>query len=268
MPVPIFQRASAIQVKSGREIEKMREAGRHVGEILLLLRELAKPGVTTQEIDAVARREIRERGLASSFLDYAPGSAPPFPAVVCTSINEEIVHGVPGARALKEGDLLKLDFGVIFEGFHGDSAVAVPIGRIDPEVRDLAAATLRSLEAGVEQMRPGRRLGDVSHAVQVEAEGAGYAVVEAFVGHGIGRNMHEPPQVPNFGPAGRGPRLRPGMVLAIEPMVNLGGPEVEIDEEDGWTARTADRKVSCHYEHTVAITEDGPEVLTRVPGSH
>ena len=187
--------------------------------------------------------------------------------MICTSLNEEIVHGIPGGRQLVEGDLLKLDFGVIFEGFHGDSAVAVQVGRHDPEVEQLQQATLESLYAGVEQMRPGQRLGDVSHAVQGAVEARGFAVVRDFVGHGIGRKLHEPPQLPNFGPPGRGPRLREGMVLAIEPMVNDGEPDVEL-LDDGWTAVTADRSLSCHFEHTVAITANGPEILTRVEGSH
>ncbi len=256
-----------IQLKSQRELEKMRVAGRHVAEILLLAVEMSKPGVTTGEVDEAVRREIEKRQLGSSFLGYNPGEAPPFPAVICTSLNEEIVHGIPGGRQLVEGDLLKLDFGVIFEGFHGDSAVAVQVGRHDPEVEQLQQATLESLYAGVEQMRPGQRLGDVSHAVQGAVEARGFAVVRDFVGHGIGRKLHEPPQLPNFGPPGRGPRLREGMVLAIEPMVNDGEPDVEL-LDDGWTAVTADRSLSCHYEHTVAITANGPEILTRVEGSH
>ncbi len=256
-----------IQLKSERELEKMRVAGRHVAEILLILREMAKPGVTTGQLDLAAHGEIRKRQLGSSFLGYGPGGSPPYPAVVCTSINEEIVHGIPGDRELSAGDLLKLDFGVIFEGFHGDSAVAIQVGEPDPEIQRLQDATWRSLCAGIEQMQPGQRLGDVSNAIQTEAEVQGFSVVRDFVGHGIGRALHEPPQVPNFGRAGRGPRLRPGMVLAIEPMVNRGGPEVEV-QDDGWTATTADGELSCHYEHTVAITERGPEVLTRVAGSH
>jgi methionyl aminopeptidase len=256
-----------IQLKSTRELEKMRTAGRHVAEILVLLRQKVKPGVTTGEIDALAHREIERRGLGSSFLGYDPGGAPPYPAVICTSVNDEIVHGIPGDRALEEGDLLKLDFGVIFEGFHGDSAVAIQVGESDPEICRLQEVTRQSLYAGVEQMQPGKRLGDVSHAVQCAIEKGGYSVVRDFVGHGIGRDLHEPPQLPNFGRAGRGPRLRPGMVLAIEPMVNAGGPEVEM-HEDGWTATTADHALSCHYEHTVAITNEGPQILTQVEGSH
>jgi methionyl aminopeptidase len=245
----------------------MREAGRHVGEILVLIRERVQPGITTQEIDRWASGEIRRRGLGSSFLGYGPGGAPPFPAVICTSLNEEIVHGIPGSRELKEGDLLKLDFGVIFEGFHGDSAVTIPVGEVSAEARRLMEATRASLYAGIEQMRVGGRLGDISHATQCTAEAADFAVVRQFVGHGIGRSLHEPPQVPNFGEAGRGPRLRTGMVLALEPMVNVGTEEVEI-LQDGWTAVTGDRRLSSHFEHTIAVTEDGPEILTAVPGSH
>jgi methionyl aminopeptidase len=256
-----------IQLKSDRELCKMREAGRHVGEILLALRDQARPGVTTGELNESAAAEISARKLDSSFLGYSPGGAPAYPAVLCTSINEEIVHGIPGDREMGEGDLLKLDFGVIFEGFHGDSAVAFPVGRVHDPVVELQAVTLQSLYAGVETMVPGNRLGDVSAAIQACIEDAGLTVVRDFVGHGIGRAMHEPPQVPNFGRAGRGPRLRAGMVLAIEPMVNLGAAEVEV-LEDGWTAVTADGACSCHYEHTIAITDNGPEVLTKVAGSH
>lgn len=256
-----------IQLKSDRELAKMREAGRHVGEILLQLRDLARPGITTGELNEAAAAEISSRKLASSFLGYSPGGAPAYPGVLCTSINEEIVHGIPGERVVGEGDLLKLDFGVIFEGFHGDSAVAFPVGPVSDEIVELQEVTLRSLYAGVEQMIPGNRLGDVSHAIQGCIEDAGLTVVRDFVGHGIGRAMHEPPQVPNFGRAGRGPRLRAGMVLAIEPMVNAGVAEVEV-LDDGWTAVTADGSCSCHFEHTIAITDNGPEILTKVPGSH
>lgn len=256
-----------IQLKSERELCKMREAGRHVGEILLQLRDLARPGATTRELNEAAAAEISARKLGSSFLGYSPGGAPAYPGVLCTSINEEIVHGIPGDRVLSEGDLLKLDFGVIFEGFHGDSAVAFPVGVLPGPVVELRDATLRSLYAGIEQMVPGNRLGDVSSAIQACNEDAGFAVVRDFVGHGIGRDMHEPPQVPNFGRAGRGLRLRAGLVLAIEPMVNLGTAEVEV-LDDGWTAVTVDGACSCHFEHTVAITDNGPEILTKVSGSH
>ncbi len=256
-----------IQLKSETELERMRVAGRHVGDILVWLRELVKPGITTEEIDRAAHGQIQRRSLGSSFLGYGPRGAPPYPGVICTSINEEIVHGIPGPRELKEGDVLKLDFGVIFEGFHGDSAVSIPVGTIDEQAQRLLDATRCALYAGIEQMREGNRLGDISSAIQSVAEGEGYSVVRDFVGHGIGRSLHEPPQVPNFGSPGRGPRLRVGMVLALEPMVNLGEAGVEV-LEDGWTASAVDGKLSSHFEHTVAITAEGPEILTRVPGSH
>lgn len=256
-----------IQLKSPRELARMRTAGRHVAEILLRLRELAQPGVTTADLDRAAAEEIRRRGLESSFLGYAPGGLPPYPAVVCTSLNEEIVHGIPGPRELKEGDVLKLDFGAVCEGYHADSALSLAVGPVPPEVARLLEVTRDALYAGVEKMLPGNRLGDVSAAVQAAVERAGFAVVRDFVGHGIGRAMHEPPQLPNFGAAGRGPRLREGMVLAIEPMVNAGSWRVEI-LADRWTAVTEDRRVSSHFEHTVAIGANGPEVLTAIPGSH
>ncbi len=256
-----------IQLKSTRELEKMREASHHVAEILLVLREMVRPGITTLEIDRTARREIESRGLESSFLGYGPGGAPPYPAVVCTSINHEIVHGIPGNCELRQGDLLKLDFGVIFEGFHGDSALSIPVGEVDERTQQLIETTRNSLYAGIKHMVPGERLGDVGHAVQEAVEEEGFSVVRDFVGHGIGRALHEPPQLPNFGRPGRGQRLRAGMVIAIEPMVNCGSAEVEM-ADDGWTARTVDGQWSSHFEHTVAITDNGPEVLTRIPGSH
>lgn len=256
-----------IHLKSKSELDKMREAGRHVGEILLALHELARPGASTGEIDRAAREEIRKRKLESSFLGYSPGGAPPFPGVVCASVNQEIVHGIPGSRELAEGDLLKLDFGVVFQGFHGDSALTIAVGELDSESRSLMETTLQSMYAGIQSMCPGKRLGDVGHAVQGVAEAGGFSVVRDFVGHGVGRQLHEPPQLPNFGRPGRGQRLRVGMVLAIEPMVNLGDPGVRI-LDDGWTAETADGRRSAHFEHTVAITDNGPEILTRVAGGH
>jgi methionyl aminopeptidase len=183
------------------------------------------------------------------------------------SVNEEIVHGIPGPRELKEGDVLSLDFGVSSGGYHGDSALTIPIGAVGAEASRLIAAAREALERGIEQMAPGRRLSDIGHAVQTCAEGRGFSVVRQFVGHGIGREMHEPPQIPNYGPPGRGPRLRPGMVFAIEPMITSGGPDVHI-LEDQWTAVTADGSLAAHFEHTILVTDDGPEVLTRVPGSH
>lgn len=257
----------AIRIKTRHELEAMRVAGRHVAEILLELRELAKPGVTTGELDEHARRAIRRRGVESSFLGYGPHGLPPYPAVLCVSVNEEVVHGIPGRRELKEGDVLSLDFGVSFEGYHGDSAVTVPVGRLGAEAQRLVDATRRALDEGIDQMRAGHRLSDIGHAVQAHAEGEGFSVVRQFVGHGIGREMHEPPQIPNYGPAGRGPRLKPGMVFAIEPMVTAGGPDVRM-LDDEWTAVTADGSLAAHFEHTILVTEAGPEVLTRVPGSH
>jgi len=259
--------ADRISIRTRREIEIMREAGRHVGEILLELRDLAEPGVTTAEFDRVAAREIRKRGLESSFVGYAPGGAPPYPASVCVSVNEEIVHGIPGARELKEGDILSLDFGIICEGFHGDSAVTIPVREVSQSAEALLSATQASLYQGIEQMQVGKRLSDIGHAVQQYVEGAGFSVVRQFVGHGIGVRLHEPPQIPNYGRPGRGPRLLPGMVFAIEPMVNIGTERVRM-LDDEWTAVTADGELSAHFEHTILVTEDGPQVLTRVPGSH
>jgi len=259
--------AESIRIKTRREIEAMRVAGRHVAEILLELREIAKPGVTTGELEEHARRAIRKRGIESSFLGYGPHGLPPYPAVLCVSVNEEVVHGIPGRRELKEGDVLSLDFGVSWEGYHGDSAVTVPVGTLGREAERLVEATRQALDQGIEKMVPGNRLSDIGHAVQVRAEGEGFSVVRQFVGHGIGREMHEPPQIPNYGPAGRGPRLKPGMVFAIEPMVTAGGPDVRM-LDDEWTAVTADGSLSAHFEHTILVTESGPEVLTRVPGSH
>jgi methionyl aminopeptidase len=242
-------------------------AARHVAEILLEVRELARPGVTTAELELAAARSIERRGVISSFKGYGPHGLPPYPAVMCMSVNDEIVHGIPGSRELKDGDILGLDFGVIHEGFHGDSAVTIPIGTISAEAERLLEATRQALYQGIAQMRPGNRLSDIGHAVQKKAEGLGYNVVKDFVGHGIGRSLHEPPQIPNFGSPGRGPRLRAGMVFAIEPMVNIGSPGVRM-LDDEWTAVTDDGSLSAHFEHTILITEEGPEVLTRVEGSH
>lgn len=259
--------SEAIAVKSRAELDRMREVGHQTGEILLRLCEEARPGVTTAELNAVAGAELKRRQLNSPFLGYAPGGLPPYPAVICASVNDEVVHGIPGSRELKEGDILSLDFGVESKGFHGDSAVTIPIGSIDDEARQLIEVTRDSLQEGMGQMLSGRRLSDIGAAVQTRAEKAGFSVVRQFVGHGIGREMHEPPQVPNYGRPGRGQRLQIGMVFAIEPMVNAGTEKVRM-LDDQWTAVTSDGELSAHFEHTVAITEDGPEVLTRVPGSH
>ncbi len=256
-----------ISIKTRREVQAMREASRHVAEILLELRECVKPGVTTAELDRIAEKAIAERGVSSSFKGYDPHGLPRYPAVLCVSVNEEIVHGIPGPRVVEEGDIVSLDFGVAVDGYHGDSAVTVPVGEIDEQAKRLLEVTQAALWRGIEAMRPGRRLSDIGHGVQSRVEPEGFSVVRDFAGHGIGRKLHEPPWIPNFGAEGRGPRLLPGMVFAIEPMVNIGEPEVRM-LEDEWTAVTADGSLSAHFEHTILITEEGPDVLTRIPGSH
>jgi methionyl aminopeptidase len=250
--------------KSPDEIERMRKAGRIVAGTIERVLGAVDPGVTTAELDRVAEAYILERGATPSFKGYggAPGRAP-FPASICTSLNEEIVHGIPSAkRAVEDGDLLKLDFGAIWEGFHADSAVTVIVG--DPpstEAEKLVRVTEEALEAGISQIRAGGRLSDIGAAVQQVAEGAGFSVVREYVGHGIGRSLHEEPQIPNYGDPGRGPLLKPGLVIAVEPMVNVGGWETRVLADD-WTVVTDDGSLSAHFEHTIAVTEDGPEVLT------
>ena len=256
-----------IPIKTRREVQAMRDASRHVAEILLELRERVKPGVTTGELDRFAEKAIAERGVASSFKGYDPHGLPPYPAVICISVNEEIVHGIPGPRVVEEGDIVSLDFGVSVDGFHGDSAITVPVGKVDESTQRLLDVTREALWKGIEAMQPGRRLSDIGHGVQSRVEPEGFSVVRDFAGHGIGRKLHEPPWIPNFGAEGRGPRLLPGMVFAIEPMVNAGRPDVRV-LDDEWTAVTADGSLSAHFEHTILITEDGPDVLTRVAGSH
>ena len=243
-----------IAIKSRREIEQMRDIGRATAEILLELRERARPGVTTGQLDEIAAKALGRRGLKSPFLGYAPGGVVPYPAVLCASVNEVIVHGIPGPRELREGDIISLDFGVETRGWHGDTAVTIAVGEITPEAKKLLETTRDSLSKGIEQMIPGNRLSDVGHAVQRRAEKEGYGVVRQFVGHGIGRQMH-------------GPRLREGMVFALEPMVNIGTEKVRV-LKDGWTAVTEDGQLSAHFEHTVLITGNGPEVLTQIEGSH
>jgi len=248
-----------IMRKRAEELEKMRRAGRVVGETLQILQAAVKPGVTTQELDQIAEREIRARGAVPSFKGYRG-----FPATICTSINSEIVHGIPGQRALKGGDLIKLDCGAIVEGYHGDSAVTVPVGEVSQEALKLIETTDRSLQAGIAEAKAGNRIHDIGAAVQTTAEGAGFSVVREYVGHGIGRALHEDPPVPNYGKPGTGLKLEPGLVIAIEPMVNVGTFETRL-LADGWTVVTADGALSAHFEHTIAITENGPEVLTAVP---
>lgn len=245
-----------IVLKSRGEIERMRASGRIVAEILELLKEKVVPGVTTAELDRLAEAECRKRKARPAFKGYGG-----FPYTVCASPNEKVVHGFPDAQPLREGDILSIDFGVVFDGFYGDAAVTLPVGRIDAERAQLLQVTESSLGLAIAAAQPGARLSDVSHAVQTYVEQAGFSVVRDFVGHGIGRQLHESPQIPNFGPPGQGPRLKAGMTLAIEPMINAGGPGVTI-LADGWTAVTLDGRPSAHFEHTVAVTDEGPQILT------
>jgi methionyl aminopeptidase len=256
-----------IPIKTRRELDAMRDAGRHVAEVLLELRERVRPGITTAELDAYAEKAIGARGVESSFKGYDPHGLPAYPAVLCVSVNDEIVHGIPGPRELRPGDVVSLDFGVSSGGLHGDSAVTVVVGEGDEEKRRLLEISRQSLDDAMEVMLPGHRLSDIGHRVQSTVEAAGFSVVRDFAGHGIGRAMHEPPWIPNYGQPGRGPRLLPGMVFAIEPMVTVGGPAVRL-LDDEWTAVTADGSLAAHFEHTILITEHGPEVLTRIEGSH
>jgi methionyl aminopeptidase len=247
-----------IVLKSTAELEKMRAAGRIVAEILALLETRIKPGVSSAELDQLAEKECRRRGATPAFKGYGG-----FPFAICASPNEQVVHGFPNRQPLQEGEILSIDFGVLYQGFYGDAAITVPVGRIDELSAQLVTATRTSLDQAITHAVPGGRLSDISHAVQAWVEPRGFSVVRDFVGHGIGRQLHEAPQLPNFGAPGQGPRLKPGMTLAIEPMINAGGPGVRI-LEDGWTAVTQDGKRSAHFEHTVAITDNGPEILTRV----
>ncbi|MGH7806060.1 MAG: type I methionyl aminopeptidase [Candidatus Binatia bacterium] len=251
-----------LELKTAEELTVMRRAGRIVAEVLERLQREVRPGITTLDLDRIAEQMTLERGAVPAFKGYRVGPRT-YPASLCVSINEEVVHGIPAPRALKVGDIVGLDFGVCCDGFYADAAVTVPVGDVTVEAKHLLAATREALEAGIRELRAGNRLGDLSHAIQVRAESAGLSVVREFVGHGIGRRLHEEPQVPNFGEPGRGRKLREGMVLAIEPMLNLGGPGVYI-KDDGWTAVTRDGSLSAHFEHSVALTENGPMVLTAI----
>lgn len=247
----------AVVLKSSQEIEKMRRAGRVVREVLELVRGHVKPGATTLDLEKAAEARLAQLGVKAAFKGYHG-----FPCVLCTSINSEVVHGIPSSkRVLKEGDIVSVDFGVVVDGYYGDAAITVPVGRIDADTARLLAATEASLQAGIAVVKPGATLGDVGAAVQGVVEREGFSVVRDFVGHGIGAQMHEDPQVPNFGEAGRGMKLRAGMVIAIEPMVNAGRPDVMV-LDDGWTAVAKDGSMSAHFEHTVAVTASGARVLT------
>ncbi len=246
-----------IILKSPQEIEKMRESNRIVAEILEEVKKAAQPGVTTQDLNELAEALLHQKKARPAFKGYRG-----YPAALCTSVNEEVVHGIPSDRVLREGDILSLDFGVIYEDYYGDAAITLPIGRVSPEALKLLLVARESLDLAIREVRPGNRLQDISAAIQEHVERNGFSVVRDFVGHGIGRFLHEKPQVPNYGIRGRGIRLRAGMTLAIEPMINAGGYEVVV-LADGWTAVTKDRSLSAHFEHSVAVTENGPHVLSQ-----
>ena len=244
--------------KSKKELDKMRAAGRLVGQVLAHLRTLVKPGVTTLEVDYAAEKMIRDAGALPTFKGYNG-----FPFSICASVNEQIVHGFPSAYELKEGDIFSIDCGATLEGYVGDTATTVPVGEVDEDKLKLIQITEECLERAIQQCRPGNHLGDIGWAVQQHAEANGYSVVRDYVGHGIGRRMHEDPQIPNYGRPGLGPKIKAGYVFAVEPMVNQGTHFTKV-LGDGWTVVTVDGKPSAHAEHTIAITEDGPEVLTLV----
>jgi methionyl aminopeptidase len=248
----------AIMIKSAAEIQAMRRSGEALHKVHEAVRAVVGAGATTMDLERAASAKVEELGVKPAFKGYHG-----YPAVLCTSVNSEVIHGIPNERrTLKDGDIVSVDCGVVVDGFYSDCAVTYPIGTPKPEVQKLLRVTEASLYAAIEKALPGGRLFDISQAVQSTCEGEGLSVVREFVGHGIGRNMHEDPQLPNVGNAGKGPRLKAGMVLAIEPMINLGRPEVKV-LEDGWTAVTIDGSYSAHFEHTVAITKDGPLILTR-----
>lgn len=246
----------SIFIKSDQEIALMRQAGRIVATVLEMLKLQVKAGVKTEELDAMAAKEVEKLGAIPSFKGYRG-----YPASICASVNDEIVHGIPGKRVLRDGDIISLDFGAIHKGFHGDAAITVGVGKISAEARNLMEATEGALKAGIAAARVGARLGDISSTIQEYAESRGYGVVREYTGHGIGREMHEEPQIPNFGLAGQGPVLKKGMTLALEPMLNVGDWRTRVSENH-WTVSTVDGSLSAHFEHTIAITSNGPEVLT------
>ena len=260
----------SIRFKSQAEIAVMREAGLIAAEILETVCEAAKPGVSTWELDQIARRGIERHKVTSAFLGYNPGGKPPYPGVLCTSRNEVIVHGIPRKTdVLEDGDNIGIDFGIFHKGFCADTARTVLVGTVSPAKRKLTDTAREALDKAIALCVPGNRLGDLGHAIQTHVESQGFSIVRQFVGHGTGRAMHEDPQVPNFGKPGTERRLKPGLVIAVEPMVNAGAPDVE-ELDDDWTAVTKDRSMSAHFEHTIAVTEEGPWVLTRPsskPGS-
>ena len=246
-----------IILKSLQEIEKIQQACRIVAEALAAIKPMVQAGITTQSLDEFAERFILQAQAKPAFKGYRG-----YPKTLCTSVNNEVIHGIPSKDViLKSGDLVSIDVGAIVDGFYGDAAVTVPVGAVAPQAERLMRVTEESLLRGIEQARPGNRLYDISYAVQNHVESHGYSIVREFVGHGIGRSLHEDPQIPNFGPRGQGPRLKPGMVFAIEPMVNMGGSATLV-KDDGWTAVTVDGSLSAHFEHTIAVMPDGPRILT------
>ena len=253
-------RSAGATIKRPAEIDRMRTAGQILAGILDVLQAELRPGVTTGELDEIAARMMRDAGATSSFLGY--GSNPPFPGVICASVNDEVVHGIPSRRRrLAEGDVVSIDIGCIVEGWHADCARTWTIGAVPEEVAQLIDATRRGMEAGIAAAMPGNHLGDIGHAIESVAGEHGYGIVRPFVGHGIGQAMHEDPQVPNYGRPGAGLLIEAGMCFAIEPMFNVGGDDVYV-EDDGWTVRTADGALSAHFENTVAVTDHGPDILT------
>jgi methionyl aminopeptidase len=246
-----------IIIKTEPELEKMGKSGEVLREAFSILEKMIRPGVTTAELDVAAEEFMRSKGGVPAFKGYQG-----YPATICASINEQVVHGIPGPRTLEEGDIVGIDMGVVLEEFYSDATRTYPVGEISEEAARLIRVTSESLDRGIEQAVPGNHLSDISHAIQQHAESQGYSIVRALVGHGIGRRMHEEPQIPNFGPPGKGPELQAGMVLAIEPMVNVGTHDV-LTLEDKWTFVTVDGKLSCHFEDTVAVTENGPRIMTR-----
>jgi len=247
-----------ILLKSLQEIAKMEVANRIVAEILEGVKEKVKPGITTRELDELAEEMCRQRQVKPAFKGYRG-----YPRSICVSVNEEVVHGIPGSRVLKAGDLVSLDFGVKYDGFYGDAAITVPVGEVSAKAQALMETTEKSLYAGIAMVKAGNHLSDISHAVQEVVEGAGFGVIREFVGHGIGRSLHEDPQIPNYGPPGLGPTLQVGMTMAIEPMTSLGSYRVRI-LKDGWTAVTQDGSYAAHFEHSVALTENGVLILSRL----
>lgn len=239
----------------------MRDAGAIVADVHQMIREEVKPGITTGELDRKAEKIVRSAGATPSFKGYGPHGRDPYPATLCTSIDNEVVHGIPGETELVEGQILSVDVGAYYKGYHGDAALTVPVGNITKEATRLLDVTQASLEAGIAQITVGNRISDIGHAIQEVVEAAGYHVVRDFVGHGVGKNLHEPPEIPNFGLPGYGPRIKAGMVFAVEPMVNIGTWRVK-ELNDGWTVVTGDGSLSAHFEHTIAATDEGPLIMT------